>query len=213
MTGINDDVARQPATATEELDEWDDVRARGAIEALLLAADDPIDINAMLEAMPGASDAVVRRCLRQLALDYSGPDRGIHLIEVAGGMQLRTNPAYSDTVLNLFQARPTKLSRAAMETLAIVAYRQPVTRAAVDEIRGVDSGGILRNLIELELIAVIGKMDDIGRPNLYGTTRRFLEYFSLSALTDLPTLEEFEVDALELFGEDLEMLAAQAEQA
>lgn len=190
---------------------WDETRVRAALEAILFAADEPLPMAVILAAIPRATEGVVRRMLGQMQLEWSGDARGIWLKEVAGGFQLRTNPAYNEPVLGLFQAKPSKLSRAAMETLAIVAYRQPVTKSVVDEIRGVDCGAVLRSLTDFELIAVIGKADDIGRPNLYGTTRRFLEFFGLGSLTELPTLEDFEVDALELLGEDVEHLLGERE--
>lgn len=189
----------------------DEVRLRAALEAMLFAADEPLPMQTFLDALPEIPPAKVRRTIGQMLLEWTGDARGIHLHEVAGGFQFRTNPTYHDAVGKLFEARPTKLSRAAMETLAIVAYRQPVTKAVVDEIRGVDCGAVLRSLTDFDLVAVIGKADDIGRPNLYGTTRRFLEFFGLSSLTDLPTLADFEMDALELLGEDVEHLLGESE--
>ena len=185
---------------------WEEWRVRAALEAMLFAVDEPLPLSAILAALPSAGEERVRRVLSQMQLDWAGESRGIWLKEVAGGYQLRTNPDFHDTLLGLFEAKPTKLSRAALETLAIVAYRQPVMKSIVDEIRGVDCGGVLRSLTDFDLVTVLGKADDIGRPNLYGTTKRFLEFFGLGSLTDLPTLEDFEVDALELLGEDVEQL-------
>ena len=187
----------------------EDVRA--AVEAVLFAADEPLSVSTFVEVLREPDEEAVRRALGQLLLDWAGPHRGIWLREISGGYQLRTNPDHNDAVLGLLQAKPTRLSKAAMETLAIIAYRQPTTKALIDEIRGVDCGAVLRSLTDLELIAVIGKADDIGRPNLYGTTRRFLEFFDLNSLTELPTLEQFEVDALELFGEDVRELLEERE--
>lgn len=227
MSGINDnetpgtDGARDAAAVevreAEPADpgaqgEWPDERVRAVLEAMLFAADEPLDVGALLTALPEVREDALRRALAQMTLEWTGEGRGIHLYEVAGGYQLRTNPSFHQEVAGLFEAKPTKLSRAAMETLAIVAYRQPVTKAIVDEIRGVDCGGVLRSLTEFELVAVIGKADDIGRPNLYGTTRRFLEFFGLGSLTDLPTLEEFEIDALELLGEDVEKMLGESDE-
>lgn len=203
----------ETATQTEPDDAgWEDWRIRGALEAMLFAADEPLPMTAILATLPRTREAAVRRVLGQMQLDWAGEARGIWLKEVAGGYQFRTNPDYNETLLGLFEAKPTKLSRAAMETLAIVAYRQPVTKSVIDEIRGVDCGAVLRSLTDFELIGVLGKADDIGRPNLYGTTKRFLEFFSLSSLTELPTLEDFEVDALELIGEDVEQLLGEREE-
>ena len=213
MSGANENSPQPTPATTAEEDEptWPDDRVRCALEALLFAADDPLSMTALLSAI-GAPEPNVKRVLGQMMLEWAGDGHGIWLLEIAGGYQFRTNPAFNQTILNLLEAKPTKLSRAAMETLAIVAYRQPATKAIVDEIRGVDSGAVLRSLTDFDLIAVIGKADDIGRPNLYGTTRRFLEYFSLSSLTELPTLEDFEVDALELIGENVEHLLGEREE-
>ncbi len=210
MTAENENSEQAPPLPKTE-EGWEDHQVRAAIEAMLFAADEPLAMSVILEALPRAMEASVRRSLGQMLLEWAGDARGIWLKEVAGGYQLRTNPAYNDTVLSLFQTKPSRLSRAALETLAIVAYRQPVMKSIVDEIRGVDCGAVLRSLTDFDLISVIGKADDIGRPNLYGTTRRFLEFFSLASLTELPTLEDFEVDALELLGEDVEHLLGERE--
>lgn len=167
---------------------------KAGLEAVLFAADEPLARSQIDSIFPDVPAEVLERALRQLKLAYSGPSRGIHLSEVAGGFQFRTNPDFNQPVLRLYKARPFKLSKAALETLAIVAYRQPVTRAQVDELRGVDCSAIIKKLNELELIAVIGRMDDIGRPNLYGTTQRFLQFFGLKSLAELPTLDQLEID-------------------
>src|SRR5690606_31869601 len=113
--------------------------------------------------------------------------RGIVLAQVAGGFQFRTHPENAIWVQKMLQVKPAKLSRTQIETLAIVAYRQPVTRPEIDDIRGVDSGAVLKSLLERELIQIVGKKDEPGRPLLYGTTVRFLEFFNLRTLRDLPT--------------------------
>lgn len=167
---------------------------KGCLEAIFFAADEPLARNQIAGLFPDVQGELLERALRQLKLDFSGPARGIHLVEVGGGYQFRTNPDFNQAVLRLYAARPFKLSRAALETLAIIAYRQPVTRAQIDEIRGVDSSGMVKKLNELELITIVGRMDDIGRPNLYGTTQRFLQFFGLKSLSDLPTLDQLEID-------------------
>ena len=113
------------------------------------------------------------------------------LHEVAGGYQFRTHPSTREWVQQLIAGRPVRLSRAQLETLAIVAYRQPITRPEIDEIRGVDSGSTLKVLLDRELIRILGKKEEPGRPLLYGTTKEFLEFFNLSDLRELPTLREF----------------------
>lgn len=177
--------------ASEPLDR---TALKARLEAVFFAADEPLDFSDLSAIFDVIPEPALDTALRQLRLEWSGAARGVHLVEVAGGWQFRTNPECNTTVLKLYEEKPTRLSKAALETLAIVAYRQPVTRAVVDEIRGVDSSGMLRKLCDLELTVVLGKMDDIGRPNLYGTDRRFLEFFGLSSLEQLPTLDQFDVD-------------------
>jgi segregation and condensation protein B len=161
---------------------------KGALEALILVSDKPVP--AMRLARLTRQDlGLVRRVLGELALDYA--ERGIALDEVAGGYQFRTAPRYAPFVRNLTQQKPTKLTRAQLEVLAIIAYRQPVTRPEIDDVRGVDSGSAIKVLLERDVIKIIGKRDDVGRPMLYGTTNGFLELFGLKSLRDLPTLKEF----------------------
>lgn len=117
--------------------------------------------------------------------------RGVVPTEVAGGYQLRTKPAHAELLREFLRAKPTKFSRAALETLAIVAYKQPLTRAEVEDIRGVDSGAVLRRLLEQRLLKILGRKEEPGRPILYGTSPSFLEHFGLKSLKELPTLREF----------------------
>ncbi len=194
--------AEAPHDEAVELDGIDKVKA--ALEALLLASDEPLDRKMLQKCLPEVDGDLLKRALENLRLEYSGTHRGIHLVEVAGGMQLRTNPAFKDTILQMYEAKPRKLSRAAMETLAIIAYQQPLTRADVEEIRGVDSSGVIRTLEEHDLVQTIGRLDDLGRPHIYGTTDRFLEFFGLDSLADLPTLDESEIEALhEMYADEL----------
>jgi segregation and condensation protein B len=161
---------------------------RGALEALILVSDKPVPAM-RLARMTRQDLGLVRRALGELAEAYRG--RGIVLDEIAGGFQFRTSPRYAPFVRNLVQQKPTKLSRAQLEVLAIIAYRQPVTRPEVEDVRGVDSGSALKVLLERNVIKIIGKKDDVGRPMLYGTSNEFLELFGLKNLRDLPTLKEF----------------------
>src|SRR5204862_2174801 len=124
----------------------------------------------------------LEQALAELATDYT--DRGIVLQQVSGGYQFRTRTQFSTWVQQLIAGRPVRLSRAQLETLAIVAYRQPITRPEIDDIRGVDSGATLKLLLERSLIRVLGKKEEPGRPILYGTTREFLDFCSLSDLSD-----------------------------
>jgi segregation and condensation protein B len=160
----------------------------GLIEALVFASDKPMKA---LEVARLASAPVkqVRELLAEMKETYAG--RGFVLDEVAGGWMFRTNVQFAPFVREVTAGRPVRLSRAQVETLAIVAYRQPVTRPEIDDIRGVDSGATLKLLLERDLVRILGKKDEPGRPLLYGTTTLFLEFFGLKSLKDLPTLREF----------------------
>jgi segregation and condensation protein B len=161
---------------------------KGALEALILVSDKPVP--AMRLARLTRQDlGLVRKALGELTLEFRG--RGIVLDEIAGGYQFRTSPRYAPFVRSLTQQKPVKLTRTQLEVLAIIAYRQPVTRPEIDEVRGVDSGSAIKLLLERDVIKIIGKRDDAGRPMLYATTNEFLELFGLKSLRDLPTLREF----------------------
>ncbi len=174
-----------------------------AVEAVLFASPEPVPLARLEQvfAPEGLSRADLVEALG--ALSETLEDRGIELREVAGGYQLRTRPEMAPFLSRLEVPRPVRFSRAALETLAIVAYRQPVTRAEVEEVRGVDCGGVLRSLLEKGLVRILGKKDVPGRPLLYGTTRKFLEVFGLSSLTELPSLKEIG-ELLDERGEGLE---------
>lgn len=159
------------------------------VESLLFAADQPLTLKVLGDLL-GASDlGPVRACVAALEAHYA--ERGITLQGVAGGYQFRTHPQNAAWVQKLLAQKPVRLTRAQLETLAIVSYRQPVTRPEIDQIRGVDSGGTLKTLLDRSLVRILGKKEEPGRPMLYGTTRDFLEFFNLSDLKDLPTLREF----------------------
>lgn len=166
------------------------------IEALLFAAEGPLSAEVIRDAVARADDAVVapsdvETALQTLRAEYASHERGFQLVELGSGWELRTRAAYAPYINALYQAPPVRLSRAALEVLAIVAYRQPVTRADVEDIRGVDCSRMLRTLLERELIRIIGKADDVGRPLLYGTAPTFLSFFGLSSLAELPTLRDY----------------------
>lgn len=175
---------------------------KAILESLIFTAEKPLPLSEAVrivqevkaeEVDPSLRD-LVSQGMQQLMEDYSSlhPLRGLELAEVAGGFQFRTIPAHAPYVSKLFEERPRGLSRAAMETLAIIAYRQPVTRPEIEEVRGVDSSGVLKLLLERQLIRVRGRRDEPGRPLLYGTTPEFLEFFGLKDLGELPSLEEFQ---------------------
>lgn len=169
--------------------ELDDATLERLVEAIVFAADKPVTLQRLRQLTRIADPRRIEQALEALAQIYA--DRGIALQQVSGGYQFRTNTAYSSWVQQLIAGRPVRLSRAQLETLAIVAYRQPITRPEIDEIRGVDSSATLRLLLDRSLIRVLGKREEVGRPMLYGTTGEFLDFFSLQDLRELPTLREY----------------------
>jgi segregation and condensation protein B len=170
------------------------------IESLLFAAGAPVPVARLVEALAGPSRAQVVAALDALAAGYEREGRGLRLVHVAGGYQLRTPPEHGPWVRRLLGQRPPRLSRATLETLAIVAYRQPCTRVDIAAIRGVDVDAVLTTLLERRLVRIVGRKEAPGRPLLYGTTREFLELFGLPDLGALPPLREL--------GEGAEVLAA-----
>ena len=191
-------------------------RRRGASEISVLP---PAEMRAVLEALIFASDAADhaardragagrraaeawQAALDELQADYARDGRGLQLVEVAGGWQITTRPEYNDWVRELLDPqRPTRLSIQALETLAVIAYKQPVTQPEVIELRGVKSGGVLKTLLEKRLIRITGRKEVVGRPMLYGTTKEFLLHFGLKDLSELPKIEEF----AEVLGEEVDV--------
>lgn len=175
------------------------------VEALLFGADGPLRIDRICEVLE-IDRSRVAGAIKELAEDYDSASRGFFLQEVGGGYQLRTRPEYSDYLRRLGRSRPFKFSRPALETLAIIAYRQPVTRTEIEYLRGVDSGSVLKTLLDKHLVRILGKKDVPGKPAIYGTTREFLELFGLSDLSSLPTLKEFSELAADITAtDDLEL--------
>jgi len=179
-----------PAPAGEEPPEAVPAGRLGLIiESLLFASDKPLGVNELKRLVGERDTAKVTAAIEELR--ERRRESGIHLVPVAGGWHLRTNPENAAWVARILTGKPPRLSRAMLETLAIVAYRQPITRPEIDEIRGVDCGPVLKTLLERGLVRMIGKKEEVGRPLLYGTTPEFLRTFSLRDLTELPTLREF----------------------
>jgi segregation and condensation protein B len=177
-----------PEAQIEQARQLSRAHLSGLLEALVFASDKPVK-SIELARFASAPVKQVRELLDELKATYV--HRGIVLDEIAGGWLFRTNVEFAPFVRELTSERPVRLTRAQVETLAIVAYRQPVTRPEVDDIRGVDSGATLKLLLERDLLRILGKKDEPGRPILYGTTSQFLEFFGLKSLKDLPTLREF----------------------
>jgi segregation and condensation protein B len=165
-------------------------RVRTVRETLLFLAEQPLGVEELRQAT-GLEPERIAKALDQLSGQYREGLSGIVLHEVAGGWQLRTSPLNAAYARRFLKVKPQRLTRAALETLAIVAYRQPVTRPEVEEVRGVDCGAVLKALLERRLVKILGKKEEPGRPILYGTTREFLEFFALKDLASLPTLREF----------------------
>jgi segregation and condensation protein B len=163
---------------------------RAILESMLLVADRPIGPKELSHLLPEFNAVQIHSALKHLQSQYDGEERGFELREVAGGFRLQTRESLREWVLRLKRVRPTRLSKAALETLAVIAYKQPVSRAEVEEIRGVDASGTLRLLLDKKLIRIAGRKDMPGRPLLYGTTMRFLEVFDLKDLTTLPRPDE-----------------------
>lgn len=163
---------------------------KAIVESLLFVADIPLRPERIAEVIE-AERGQVMQILRHLEAEYRQQRRGFVLEEVAGGFQFRTRAEYVEWVRRLNKTRPFRFSRAALETLAIVAYRQPITRAEIEYLRGVDSGGVVKTLLDRHLLRILGKKDVAGKPMIYGTTREFLELFGLRDLSALPTLKEF----------------------
>ncbi len=179
-----EDLPPEPGTA-----EAASPRLRSIVESLLFAADKPLTLRQLGDLLGESELERVRAAVAAVGQDYVS--RGVQLHSVAGGFQFRTNPENASWVQKLLAQKPVRLTRPQLETLAICAYRQPITRPEIDEIRGVDSGGTLKMLLERGLVRILGKKEEPGRPILYGTTREFLEFFNLRDLKDLPTLREF----------------------
>ena len=169
---------------------------KSIVESLLFVADGPQSVQRFVEVLEGAEKEVIQGVLEELRADYESQNRGIQLAEVAGGYQLRTPKANADWVKKFLGGRPARMGRATLETLAIIAYRQPITKAEIEAIRGVDVDGVITTLLERDLIRAVARKDVPGRPFLYGTTPEFLQLFNLKDLTQLPTLKEMEEIAL-----------------
>jgi segregation and condensation protein B len=178
---------------------------RRHIEALVFVSYATIKSERIAEIL-GMKNSDTVNLLRQISSGYDQSGSGLELVEVAEGFQFRTRQESVDFVQQLIKSRPFRFSRAALETLAIVAYRQPVTRAEVEYLRGVDSGGVFKTLLEKQLVRILGKKDVPGRPLIYGTTREFLEFFGLLDLSALPTLKEFSELSPETLDAETEVL-------
>src|SRR5262245_54932723 len=185
--------------------EGDTARLAAVLESMLLAAGAPVPLTRLVEALEGAPRREVTAALRALGESYERGGRGLRLVYVAGGYQLRSAPEHGHWVRRLLGGRPPRLSRPMLETLAIIAYRQPCTRPEIEAIRGVEADAVLSTLLDRRLIRIVGRKDAPGRPLLYATTKDFLEVFGLPDLQALPPLAEL--------GDGADLLAARADEA
>jgi len=189
---------------------------KAQLEAIIYAAETPITVEQMVQLVKesviaeGAADDTdvksrVRSCLEELLGEYSGPGHGIEIRQVAGGYRMSTKPEQHEMVRSFAKSLkpPVRLSLPALETLAVIAYKQPATVPEINEIRGVDSGGVIATLLDRKLITTAGRKQVIGRPILYKTTKEFLMRFGLKDVSELPSMEEFEKLVAELFQGEL----------
>ena len=175
---------------------------RAVLEALIFASPHPITPRPIGEVLGGVPKPAWEAALQELKDEYVRDGRGLQLVEVAAGYQITTRPEYNDWVRELLDPRaPTRLSIQALETLAVIAYKQPVTLPEIIDLRGVKSGGVIKTLLEKRLIRITGRKEVVGRPMLYGTTKDFLLQFGLKDLSELPKIEEF----AEVLGEEVDV--------
>ncbi|MGD0278027.1 MAG: SMC-Scp complex subunit ScpB [Smithella sp.] len=163
---------------------------KAIIEALIFASDTPLMLEKINVILSEVEKTEIKEVLDKLVIEYDERQGGIYLQEVAGGFQFRTRPELGQWVKKLKSTKPHSISPAAMETLAIIAYKQPIVKSEIESIRGVDAGAPLKGLLEKKLIRIVGRKDVPGKPIIYGTTRKFLEVFNLKDIQDLPNLRE-----------------------
>ena len=165
---------------------------KSVVEGLIFTLQEPVTKEALVRVIDGATEEAVQAALDELEEEYRRRSRGFVMTKIAGGYQFRSLPEIAPWILEIKKIKPSRLSRAALEILSIIAYNQPITKTRIEQIRGVESSGAVKSLIERDLIAVVGRKDVAGRPLLYGTSKRFLEVFGLPDLTALPPLPELE---------------------
>jgi len=169
-----------------------DSEKRRIVEAVILGSPEPISAQRVAAVIPYCKPAAVKAMVDELNAEYIKQGRSFEIDEVGGGYQVRTLPEFASYLQQIQPQRPFRLSKAALETLAVIAYRQPVTRAEIEGVRGVDAGAVVRSLLDRKLVRLMGQKEVPGRPMLYGTTRRFLEVFGLESLEELPSLRQLE---------------------
>lgn len=170
----------------------DKAELKPILEALIFASDTPLTVDKIKQILESVSRKEIDAAIGELQREYQEQNRAFQLKEVANGYQFRTQPAFSPWLKKLKKTKPFRLTQPTLETLAIIAYRQPITKMEIEKIRGVDSGGIVKTLLDKKLITLAGKKDVPGKPFLFATTKTFLEVFSLENLSSLPTLKDIE---------------------
>lgn len=165
---------------------------KSAIEALLFSSGKPLTLEQLKYALDNFETSEIRRLLEELMLEFQNSNRALRVIEIAGGFQMITSPAYATFLKKLHKDRHVeKLSKPALETLAIIAYKQPVTRFEIESLRNVNIDGVMSNLLDKGLIRITGRKKAPGKAHVFGTSRKFLEHFGLRSLEELPKLEDF----------------------
>jgi segregation and condensation protein B len=182
-----------------------DENLKALIEAIIYVAPEPVTLDAILKSLEGEERERVKAKLQELMEDFDRPQHGVQIRQVAGGYKFSSKPEHHDVLRKFVKSLkpPVRLSKPALETLAVIAYRQPVTLPEIDEIRGVDCGGVIHTLLEKKLIVTAGRKNVVGRPILYRTSRDFLVHFGLKDLGELPSLREFEELARQALGPEL----------
>jgi len=176
----------------EMFDNLESERIKSAVESLIFISNKPLTIDELKQLFENSDGETLRGIAETLKKEHEERNSGVRIVEMAGGYQMVTTPQNSAYIKNFYKIRNTeKLSSPSLETLAIIAYKQPVTRVDIEAIRGVNVDGVVRSLLEKNLIKVVGRKEVIGRPFVYGTTRMFLDYFGLKSLEELPKIEEF----------------------
>lgn len=176
---------------------------RAIVEALTFVSKEPVTMKELSRVLKDVPKELILAQIEELKALYSTPDRGLQFIEVAGGFQITSRPEHNEWVRELLDPKsPARLSTQALETLAVIAYKQPATLPEIIELRGIKSGGVVKTLLERRLIKIVGRKEVVGRPLLYGTTKEFLLQFGLKDLEDLPKIEDF----AEILGEDVDVV-------
>jgi len=174
------------------------------VESIVFVSDSPLTLDRLCSILEEFEREEIREAIAAVTAECRESGRGVELVLVAGGYQFRSRPELADYIRRLKRVKPARFSPSSLETLAIIAYRQPVTRAEIEYLRGVDSGGILKSLLDKKLIRIIGKKDIPGKPLIYGTTKEFMETFNLKDLASLPTLRE--IEELAESGDDMDQV-------